>query len=74
MICSDPQCTGFHDRNHKPWAEVCPRTKEGGLARDRKRYDNQTWYEHHAKQLKTRRLKALQRIERMKGRGMSGEI
>jgi len=65
LICSDPRCTGFHNRNH--WATLCPRLKEAGYARDRQRYHKQTWLEHHAKQLRTRRLKA---IKRMKERGM----
>jgi hypothetical protein len=65
MICSHPQCTGHHDRTY--WADICPRTREAGLARERRRYDKQTWLEHHAKQLKTRRLKALRR---MKERGV----
>jgi hypothetical protein len=62
MRCSDERCTENHNRNK--WANICPRTREDGVARDRQRYANQTWLEHHAKQLKTRRLKALQRIER----------
>jgi hypothetical protein len=68
MICSHSQCTGIHNRN-QPWAVVCPRTKEAGLAIERRRYANQTWLEHHAKQLKTRRIKALKRMkERADGR------
>jgi len=62
MRCEHPQCTGFHDRN-RPWASVCPRTKEAGLAVERKRYANQTWFEHNLKQLRSRRYKALKRIE-----------
>jgi hypothetical protein len=65
MICSDPRCTGNHNRN--VWANICPRIREAGVARDRKRYAEQTWLEHHAKQLKTRRYKAL---GRMKARGV----
>jgi hypothetical protein len=64
MKCPDPECTGHHDRNH--WDTLCPRSKEAGLARDRKRYDAQSWLEHHAKQLKGRRLRA---VQRMKERG-----
>ena len=62
MICSDSRCTGHHDR--KTWIDLCPRTREAGLARDRERYARQSWLEHHAKQLKTRRLKAVQRMQR----------
>lgn len=62
MICSDPQCTGNHNRNK--WDNICPRIREAGVARDRKRYAEQTWLEHHAKQLKTRRYKALGRQRR----------
>jgi hypothetical protein len=62
MWCSHPQCTGHHDRNH--WEGICPRIKEAGLARERERYARQTWLEHHANQLRVRRLKAIQRMER----------
>jgi hypothetical protein len=65
MRCPDERCTGNHDRNK--WENICPRTREAGLARERRRYDKQTWLEHHAKQLKTRRLKA---VQRMKERGV----
>jgi hypothetical protein len=62
LICSDERCTGNHNRNI--WANICPRIRDAGVARDRERYAEQTWIEHHAKQLKTRRLKALQRMRR----------
>jgi len=65
MRCDDTGCTGHHDRND--WATLCPRLREAGYARDRKRYADQTWFEHHAKQLRTRRLRA---IQRMKERGV----
>jgi len=67
MRCEHPACTSNHNRN--VWADICPRIREAGVARDRKRYAEQTWVEHHAKQLKTRRYKALGRIEARRMRG-----
>jgi len=67
VTCDHPECTGNHNRN--VWADICPRIREAGVARDRKRYAEQTWVEHHAKQLKTRRYKALGRIEARRVRG-----
>ena len=67
MICSHPQCTGHHNRTE--WASMCPQAKEDGLARERKRYAEMSWREHHAKQLKTRRIRAVQRL---KARRLSG--
>ena len=67
MICSHPQCTG----RHRDGPNLCPRRKEDKLAWDRKHYAEQTWLEHHAKQLKTRRYKALGRL---KARGVHGPV
>ena len=63
MKCNDERCTG----NHRDGPDICPRRREDKLAWDRKAYASQTWLEHHAKQLKTRRYKALTRL---KERGM----
>jgi hypothetical protein len=65
MRCDDERCTG----NHRYGPNTCPRRKEDKLASGRKVYAEQTWFEHHAKQLKTRRYKALGRL---KARGVHG--
>ena len=62
MICSDPRCTGHHHRTD--WANICPRTREAGRARDRERYRSQSWLYRHAEQLRVRRLKAVKRMQR----------
>jgi len=68
MRCSHPQCTGNHDRNK--WENICPKTREAGLARYRRWYATQTWREHHLKQLKTRRIRAVQRMKERGERGL----
>lgn len=62
LICADPRCTGVHNRN-QPWATLCPRTIEAGLARERRQYAAKPWQQLHAKQLRNRRWRALKRIE-----------
>ena len=72
MICSYPRCTGNH--NDRQWATLCPHTKESKKATERRRYGEMTWLEHHANQLRSRRLKAVQRMEERSVRGpVSGE-
>ena len=62
MYCGDERCTGHHDRND--WATMCPRGKESKQAHERRYYDALTWPQLHLKQLKTRRLRAVQRMRR----------
>ena len=69
LICSHPSCTGNH--NDRQWDTLCPRTVESKLSSGRKRYANQTWVEHHAKQLKSRRVRAL---KRMNERGLREQV
>ena len=61
MRCTHPKCTG----NHTYWKAdtLCPRSREHKNAVERHRYDAMTWREHHANQLRVRRLKAVQRME-----------
>ena len=60
MRCDHSECTGNHDRNR--WDNLCPRSKEAGNQRDRRRYAAQPWLFHHERQMKNRRLRALQRM------------
>jgi len=62
MRCADPRCTGDHNDRH--WDNLCPRTKESKCATERRRYERMSWFERHAEQLRTRRLIAVQRMER----------
>ena len=75
MRCPDPRCTGHHA--NREWAILCPRAKESGKAsrreRERRRYEKMSWFEHHAAQLRSRRIRAVQRMERRMGGPVQGE-
>lgn len=69
MICEHPECTGSHD--DRRFATLCPRSRENKRAAGRRQYERWTGYQRNRKLLRTRRIRALQR---MNERGLRGPV